>query len=239
MNSKLMLGVGAMLVVVGVLALASSVLGIVFGFRIWQLWPLIVITAGLLMTAPAIFVRNRPLLSGLYILGLPTITTGVLLLFSSVFHWWEVWSLLWPLEVLSVALGCLLTAIKQKAPWLMVPAIIIGANGMILQFCTLTGWWRAWAVLWAVEPIAIGISLLTLNTRRHSRGLLTTGLVFCAIGALGFFEGMAIASLSALRPLWQLWRWLTPITIILIGAGLIIWNLMKKDTLPEAPVPAE
>jgi len=244
MNRKLMLGIGATLVVVGVVALASSVLGLLFGFRIWQLWPFVVIGAGLLVTAPAVFVRNRRGPGALSVLGLPIVTTGVLLLFASIFHRWDVWSILWPLEVLSVAVGCLLAAIKAKAHWLLVPAIIIGTNGLILQFCAITGWWHAWAVLWAVEPIAVGISLLTLNTRRPGRGLLPTGLVFCAIGALGLMAGMAIASLSALRPLWWLLRWLTPVTVILLGAGLIgvglvFWGATRKGAIPDVPVPAE
>ncbi len=244
MNRKLMTGIGATLVVVGVIALASSVFGLLFGFRIWQLWPLVVITAGLLVTAPAVFVRNRRGLGALYVLGLPIVTTGVLLLFASVFRWRNVWSILWPLEVLSVAVGCLLAAIKAKAHWLLVPAIIIGANGLILQFCAITGWWHAWAVLWAVEPIAVGISLLTVNTRRPSRGLLTTGLVFCAIGAIGSMAGVATASLSALRPLWWLLRWLAPATVILLsagllGAGLVFWGTTRSGVVPDVPVPAE
>jgi len=239
MNRKLMLGSGAVLVVVGVVALASSVLGLLFGFRIWQLWPLVVIAAGLLVTAPAVFVRNRRGLGALYVLGLPIVTTGVLLLFAGVFRWSDVWSILWPLEVLSVAVGCLLAAIKAKAHWLLVPAIIIGANGLLLQFCAITGWWHAWAVLWAGEPIALGISLLTLNTRRPGRGLLTTGLVFCAIGAIGSMAGVAIASLSVLRPLWWLLRWLAPATVILVGACLVFWGTTRKGAVPDVPVPAE
>ncbi len=239
-----MAGIGATLVVVGVVVLASSVLGLLFGFRIWQLWPFVVIAAGLLVTAPAVFVRNRRGPGALYVLGLPVVTTGVLLLFASVFRRWHVWSILWPLEVLSVAVGCLLAAIKAKAHWLLVPATIIGANGLILQFCAITGWWHAWAVLWAVEPIAVGISLLTLNTRRPGRGLRMTGLVFCAIGAIGLTAGTAIASLSALRLLWWLWRWLAPATVILLGAGLIgacvvLWGTTHKGAGPDVPVPAE
>lgn len=244
MSRRLMLGIGATLVVVGVVALASSTLGLLFGFRIWRLWPVIVIATGLLVTAPAVFVPNRRGLGVLYVLGLPIVTTGVLLLVASVSRQWDIWSVLWPLEVLSVAAGCLLASIKARAHWLLVPAIIIGANGLILQFCAMTGWWHAWAVLWAVEPIAVGISLLTLNTRRPSRGLLTAGLVFCAVGAVGLMAGIAAASLSALRPLWWLWRWLAPSAVILLGAGLIgagllFWGVTREGAVRDVPVPAE
>ena len=170
---------------------------------------------------PVLLHPERPKLSALLILGLPTLTTGGILLIASVARWWQVWRILWPLEVISVALGFLLAALRSKRSWLLIPAILIGANGFVLQFCAATGWWRAWAFLWTVEPIALGISLLLLNSRRHRRGTLTSGLVLCAIGAVALFESLALYSLAALRPLWSILRWLTPAGFIVIGVALI------------------
>lgn len=204
MNKRLMIGLGAMLILIGAASLVSSTLGLLFGFRIWQLWPLAVIGAGLALSLPGLLIGHRPVWQFLTLIGFPTVTTGIVLLISSVLNWWRVWSILWPLEVISVALACLWAALRTKAKWLIVPAILIGANGLVLQFCAATGWWGAWSVLWTVEPVAIGIALLAINVRRPSAGLLTTGLVFCAVGALGFLESMAFVSLAALRPL----RWL-------------------------------
>jgi len=239
MDRKQLLSLGAVLIGAGVIGLASSIFGWVFDFSIWQLWPVTVVAAGLLLTAPAVFVRNKRGMAVFYILGLPAITTGLILLWSSVFRWWDIWSVLWPLEVISVAIGCVLAAIKAKANWLLVPAIIIGANGAILQFCAITGWWGSWAVLWAVEPIAVGISLLTLNAKKASRALMTVGLVFCAVGTVGLLQGLAFASLSVLRPLWWLWRWVAPGTVILLGIVLLVGGLSRKEVAPKLQTAAE
>lgn len=237
MNKRLMIGLGTMLIFVGTVSLGATVLGWVFGFRLWQLWPLLVIATGLGLTLPAILSRRNTGLQVLPLVGLPTLTTGVLLLVASVLRWWDVWAILWPLEVISVAAGCLWIAARTNARWVLVPAIIIGANGLVLQFCAATGWWAAWSVLWTIEPVAIGLSLLAINARRPSTGLLTAGLVFCALGALGFLQSMAFVSLAVFRPLRWLWRWLTPIVAIAAGATIIALTLTRRASdLDRAPI---
>jgi hypothetical protein len=238
MDRRGLVGIGVLMVLVGVVALAAGVLNLAFGFRVWHLWPLVVIATGLLLILPVLLHPDRPKLSGLLILGLPTLTTGGILLIASVTRWWRVWSVLWPLEVISVALGFVLTAVRAKRSWLLVPAVIIGANGFVLQFCAATGWWRAWAFLWAVEPIALGISLLLLNARRHSRGMLTAGLALCAIGTVGLFESLALYSLATLGPLWRILRWLTPVGFISGGVVLIIWAIITRTRSQAEAAPA-
>jgi hypothetical protein len=237
MDRRVLIGVGLLMILLGVVALAEGVLNVAFGFRLWHLWPLVVIAAGLSLIVPVLLYPERPKLSALLIPGLPTLTTGAILLVASVTRWWRVWSVLWPLEVVSVALGFLLAGLRSKRLSLLIPAILIGANGFVLQFCAATGWWRAWAFLWAVEPVALGISLLLLNTRKHSRGKLTAGLVLCAIGAVGLFESLALYSLAALRPLWRLLRWLTPAGLIIVGLAVIVWAIGHREPRTEgAPV---
>jgi hypothetical protein len=249
MNQRISTATGLILIAAGVIALAGSFLGAVFGFKLWHLWPLTVIAAGVLVITPALFNANRA--NGknrrgwLYIPGLPILTTGAILLFASVFQGWEVWSWLWPLEVIAVALGLLLGGLTLRAPGLFVPAIIIGANGMVLQFCALTGWWEAWAVLWSVEPVAVGLALLALNTRTKSTALMTVGLVLCAIGALGFMQSLVWVSFRTLRPLRWLGRWIMPLILMLIGGMLVGWNVIGKPasaqptTIPTPAAPNE
>ncbi len=233
MNKRLTISVGLGLIFFGTMALASGLLGVLFDFRIWHLWPIIVILAGLGIVLPATLGKQGTKLGWLYILGLPTLTTGAILLVASVLRWWRIWATLWPLVVIGTALGFLLAALRARSRGLFVPALLIGANGLCLQFCAVTGWWRAWAVLWAVEPIAIGIAILILNSRRHSRRWQTVGLISCAIGALGFLEASSAVALASIAPLWLLWRWLTPITLILIGAGLLLWQMPRRIATSE------
>lgn len=249
MNQRLSIVTGLILITVGLIALIGGVLGAALGFRLWHLWPLAVIAAGALVITPALFNANRT--SGknrrgwLYLLGVPILTTGVILLFASVFQWWAAWSWLWPLEVIAVALGFLLAALTMRVTGLFVPAIIIGANGLILQFCALTGWWGAWAVLWSVEPVAVGLALLALNTRSKSTALMTAGLVLCAIGALGFMQSFAWVSFRSLRPIRWLGRWVMPLFLMVIGGVLVVWNLLNgpqsvgQRQAPVAEVQAE
>lgn len=239
MNKRLSIVTGLILITAGLIALIGSFLGVVLGFRIWHLWPLSVIVAGVLILTPALTNPHRTQGKNgrgwLYLPGVPILTTGAILLFASVFQWWDVWSWLWPLEVIAVALGFLLAALTMRVPALFAPAIIIGANGLVLQFCALTGWWEAWAVLWSIEPVAVGLALLALNTRKKSTALMTVGLVLCAIGAFGFMQSFAWVSFRALRPLRWLGRWVMPLMLILIGGGLVIWNMVQKPATSSSP----
>jgi hypothetical protein len=125
-----------------------------------RLWPVVVIGLGLLLAAPPVLHPTRRGLGVLFIPALPVLTTGALLLLASLFNWWGLWRWLWPQEVLALALGFLFAAIWMRAPGLAIPAILVGLNGMVFQLCAVTGWWEAWAVLWTIEPLAVGLGLL-------------------------------------------------------------------------------
>ena len=228
MNKQLSIVLSIILIMVGLLTLAFSLVGPVLGFRVWQLWPLTVVAAGALFVLPPLLVRGKRGLGGLFIPGMPILTTGTILLFASVFRTWDVWSWLWPQEVLAVALGFLFAAIYMRNVWLLIPAIIIGANGVLMQFCAITGLWSVWAVLWAIEPLSVGLALLAVYASRRSAGLLVAGLTLCALAVLGAVESVAIVSLSALFPVWWLWKWVGPVTVILVGVGLLVWSLVRR-----------
>ncbi|NIV37763.1 MAG: hypothetical protein GWN58_52620, partial [Anaerolineae bacterium] len=65
-------------------------------------------------------------------------------LLASVFNVWSVWAWLWPMELISLAMGFLFAAIYMRLIWLIIPATIIGLNGMVFQFCAITGLWHWW-----------------------------------------------------------------------------------------------
>jgi len=228
MNKQLSIVISIILIMVGLLTLAFSLVGPVLGFRVWQLWPLTVVAAGALFVLPPLLVRGKRGLGGLFIPGMPILTTGTILLFASVFRTWDVWSWLWPQEVLAGALGFLFAAIYMRNVWLLIPAIIVGANGVLMQFCAITGLWSVWAVLWAIEPLSVGLALLAVYLRRRSAGLLVAGVTLCALAVMGAVESIAIVSLSALFPLWWLWKWIGPVTVILVGVGLLVWSLVRR-----------
>jgi hypothetical protein len=171
-------------------------------------------------------------LSGLFIPGLPTLTTGVLLFIASITGNWHIWAFLWPLEVISVALGFVLMAIFLKVPWLMIPASIIGLTGLVLQFCAATGWWSSWAVLWTVEPLAVGLPLLLIGMFKKIEGVKVAGIILCG------FAGLAFAAMSTIL-VTSLWitRLIGPAIVLALGILLIISALAKRQAEPPSTEP--
>jgi len=235
MQKKASLLIGVTLIVLGILALAGNLLiraagsGILLGFRAW---PIFVVGAGLLFCIPPFLFLQQRGLSGLFVPGIPALTTGVLLFIASVTGYWSIWTYLWPLEVLSVAAAFVLMAVFLKVPWLMIPASIVGFTGLVLQFCAATGWWSSWAVLWTVEPFAVGLPLLLIGIARKIEGVKLAGIILCGLAGLAF----AAMSSFLVTSLW-ITRLIGPALVLGLGIVLIVSALGKHS--PEkmdAPV---
>lgn len=235
MNRRVSLWAGAALCLVGIVTLGSNVVLYRFGPEVWRLpwrfWPLTVVAIGLLLVAAPFLARKRRGLGGLFIPGVPLLATGGVLLFTSVFNAWSAWDQLWPLEVLSVGLGFLFAAIYTRVVWLAIPGIIVGINGLLFQFCAVTGWWSAWSVLWTFEPLAVGLALLVPGILKRS-----TALVGVAVGLLGF-GGLALLGTTALASVRVLWSgsWLINLAgpVIILAAGLLL--LILGVVQPRTP----
>jgi hypothetical protein len=117
--------------------------------------------------------------------------------------------------------------------WLLIPAVIIGLNGLLFQFCAITGWWSVWAVLWTIEPLSVGLALLAVNFRQPSTGLLTAGVALCVLAGLGFVESFAVVVLSWIFHTGWLWRWVGPVMLILAGCLVLILGLLHRPSSPS------
>ncbi len=229
--------IGLLLISMGGIWLSFSLVGLAFGFRIWQLWPLFVISVGLAFVAPPLLTRNHPILGIVFIPGIPILATGMLLLIASVFHAWGIWRWLWPIEVIAVGLGFLSAALYMRRPGLLIPAIIISMNGLLFQFCALTGWWSLWAVAWTVEPLSVGLGLLTLNAFRPTRGLSLAGILLLGVALSGFALSVAGILLGFILPLSWVLRFTFPAALILCGVCLLGIGLFRR--IPVAALAAE
>lgn len=228
MQKKASLLIGVTLIVLGILALAGNLLiraagnGILLGFRAW---PIFVVGAGLLFCIPPFLFPQQRGLSGLFVPGIPALTTGVLLFIASVTGYWSIWTYLWPLEVLSVAAAFVLMAVFLKVPWLMIPASIVGFTGLVLQFCAATGWWSSWAVLWTVEPFAVGLPLLLIGIARKIEGVKLAGIILCGLA------GLAFAAMSSFLVTSQwITRLIGPALVLGMGIVLIVSALGRHST---------
>jgi len=212
MEKKASLFIGIFLLVLGVLALAGNLLlsarGLAF-IGSFTLWPLLVVAAGLLFVMPPFFFRRIRGLSGMAVPGLPVLTTGAILLACTLSGNWSLWAKLWPLEVIAIGLAFVFMTIWMRLIWLLIPAFLVGFTGLVLQFCAATGLWASWAVLWVVEPLALGLALLIIGLVKHYHTLAIVGGGFCAFAGLG----VAASSFFAASDSWLL---------NLIGPGFVL-----------------
>jgi len=217
------------LIAVGALSLAGNLF---LRLDAWRLWPVIVILLGLALTAPGFFGFARRGLGSFFIPGLPVLTTGVILLAASLLSRWSIWAYAWPLEILALALGFTLAAIFMRLPALAIPAFLIGMNGLLLAFCSLTGLWQAWALLWPIEPLSIGLGLLVLSFFNRSHGARVAAIVLFSIAGVGFFLTSFISVFN-----YSILRFGAPLMLILTGILLASLSLFKRqEPVQNTPV---
>jgi hypothetical protein len=225
---SLVFGLG--LVFVGVISLAGNLF---LRLEAWRLWPIMVVLLGLGLTAPGFFGFVKRGFGSFFIPGIPLLTTGVILLVASLLHRWDIWAAAWPFEVLAVALGFTMAAIFMRLPALAIPAFIIGATGSLLLFCNLTGLWQAWALLWPIEPLSIGLGLLVLAFFNKSHGTRVAAVVLMLVAGAGFFIMSFISVFN-----YSILRFGAPLMLILTGIILALLSFFFRREEP-APVQQE
>ncbi len=222
--------IGFGLVAIGAISLAGNLL---LRLEAWRLWPITVILLGLALTAPGFWGLSRRGLGSFFIPGSLVLTTGVLLMIASLTTRWGIWSLAWPLELISLALGFALAAVFMRLPALAIPAFILGINGLLLQFCSLTGLWQAWILLWPLEPLSVGLGLLVLSFFNKSHGTRSAAMVLLMVAGGGFFITSLISVFNA-----SILKFGAPLMLILTGALLAGLSFFKpKTATPEHPEP--
>lgn len=227
MNKKLGVIVGALLILGGAVALIGNFTAHLLDLSLalwapWRLWPMAVIGIGLFLTLLPFLRPEKRGLGSLFIPGLPLLTTGGILLFSSMFNAWGAWAYLWPLEVIALGAGFLGAAVFMRVIWLLIPAFVIGANGLLLLFCAVTGFWEIWAALWTIEPLSLGLAFLVIQARKKNQGLLIAGLILAGTAAVGLIGMSAILRGNLVINL------LGPAVLVLVGLGLLLSTLNRN-----------
>ncbi len=222
--------IGVTMVLFGLLGLAINALLPALGWLApWRFWPLFILGAGTVLFALAMFSIRHPGLGALFIPAVPLNMVGAILLFASVFNQWHVWEFAWSFVVLSVAVGFLLAMVFTRVIWFGIPTIIIGANALVLAFCSLTGLWSWWSVLWTIEPLAIGLVLLLVSYKTRSSVVAMLGLIFCAFAAFAFAMMTGLVAFGG----W-FFRLSGPALLVLLGVVLLGWGLIRRPVTPAA-----
>lgn len=221
---------GVTLLSIGLIALAGNVF---LATRAWRLWPVIIILAGIGLTFPGFLGFAHRGFGAFFIPGIPVLTTGIILLYASLTNHWSIWAVAWTLEILGLALGFILAALFMRVPGLAIPAFIVGVNGLMLIFCTLTGLWQSWAILWPIEFLAVGLGLLVLGIANGSAGVKTAASVLFTVAGGGFF---ITAFLSIFNDN-SIMKLAVPIMLLVTGGLLLATSLVRK--LPETPAISE
>jgi hypothetical protein len=232
MGRRFSILVGVLLILIGGVALAFTLAMPVLEVSLlrwgsWRLWPLVVVGTGLIFVVSPFLVRGKRGLGGFFIPGVPILATGCILFYASLLDAWDAWIWMWPVEVLAVALAFLLAAIYMRVIWLLIPAIIVGATGLVLQFCAVTSFWESWAVLWTVEPLSLGLAFLVVNLKARSKGLFVAGAILCVVAAFGMM------GMSALFPGRILVSALGPATLLFVGFLLLVNSLVRRPPVQE------
>ena len=220
---------GLILILLGGLALLQATIFPLLGWDIslWRFWPLGIGAIGLAFLAAPFIFPGQPGLKALFIPGFPILVVSSLTLWGSLFSAPGVWEYLWPMVILGLAVGFLATSVFLGNVWFMIPAIIIGMNGLILQFCAATGLWNAWSILWTLEPLAVGLALLVASGGKRP-GLMWAGLILCGI-AVGAFSLMSFVLSGWVSVLGA-------VLLIVTGAGLLVRGrapMMIKEKSPD------
>lgn len=226
---------GAVLLLTGATLLAGNLF---LATKAWKLWPVIVLLLGLGLTAPGLLGFSRRGFGSFFIPGLPVLATGGILMFASLTNRWEVWAVAWPLEILALALGFALAAVVMRVAALAIPASILGFNGLLLMFCTVTGLWQAWALLWPLEFLAVGVGLLILGIAIRSAGVRLAANILFSVAGGGFFI-MAFVSVFNNN---LLLKFAVPVMLLVTGAllaGTVLFGKSTKSLPADGPTAQE
>ncbi len=85
---------------------------------------------------------------------------NMLMLWASGVFGWDVMGHAWPMELVLVGMLFFLLLVESSNVWLLIPGGLVMGNGLLLTYFSLTGRWSDWVLLWPLEPLIIGASII-------------------------------------------------------------------------------
>lgn len=179
---------GLGLIALGCFAFLNAILAELFNWSLGlvNFWPLLIGTIGIAFSVIPFAFPERRDLSALFIPGFLLTMLGALFTWSSLTNWWGIMEHVWPLLIVAFSAGFFAAALRMRNVWLLIPAILFGVNGVVMLFTAVTGLWHWWSVLWAIEPLAIGLALYVPGALTNQRGLKRAGTILMLIALAAF-----------------------------------------------------
>jgi hypothetical protein len=170
--------------------------------------------------------ESRPIrVNATMVIGGVILLVGIYALFARIFHirWGADW---WPLLFLLPGLGLLgLGFTGQRAnAGMAIPGAVLATLGGIFLFQVSTGNWESWAYIWALFPLAAGLTTMAVGQRNGDDDMTRTGLETARWSAVVFVIGLVFFELIIFG---SLGGYLIPIALILVG-GAILWNQSRN-----------
>ncbi|HEX4898103.1 MAG TPA: hypothetical protein VFV53_07040, partial [Candidatus Limnocylindrales bacterium] len=183
--------------------------------------------------------------AGPAVLGLLLVAVGVVALIVrqldvAFFEWMGEWG--WPLYVIVpglVLLGAALAPAPPKGLGFAVSGAVVTTIGGLLLYQAQSGHWESWAYTWALIPLAGGLGTLAYGLLTRTRTMITSGTWMAGIAAImfvvgaWFFEGIFSGDMRFA----ELGTW-WPVTLIAIGAVIVLASFLRPRLAPSAPPPA-
>jgi len=137
------------------------------------------------------------------------------------------WPHLWPGFLALAALAFYLPVFvwwerRYALSGLAVPGTILTVNALIFFYNALTGDWDAWAYLWSLEPLAVGLGLFLTWLIGPRNGAVLTGAA--AVGSVGLFLFAVFGTAFGTG----LARVVAPIVLIGLGLSLLLRGLIGR-----------
>jgi len=183
--------IGAVLVIIGILAIFGNIGFLTFSWIFKLTWPTIIIMISVFFFLG--YFTKRPQGAGFLVPGGTLLTIGATLMLGQMFPFLD--KFIWPAYIAAPAVGLfLLYLFGERSPGLLVP---VGILMTISATCFLSSLLNLWGVLWPgfILAPAVGLFLLYLAGNRQP-GLLVPvfiiggiSLVFFSISAFGFIGG--------------------------------------------------
>ena len=182
--------IGAVLIIIGILAIFGNIGFLTFSWIFKLTWPTIIIMISLFFFLG--YFTRRPQGAGFLVPGGTLLTIGATLMIGQMFPFLERY--IWPAYIAAPAVGLfLLYLFGERSPGLLVP---VGILMTISATCFLSSLFNLWGVLWPgfILAPAVGLFLLYLADGRKP-GLLVPIFIIGGISLI-FFSIFALGHLS-------------------------------------------